>query len=191
VAADVQGAYSTGFQVNEEPDGKWHPLKISTSRRGVKLVCKQGYLSEGPVAVAEVWSKEQWAAVLRHPLGSSAIHLDAHVRRVKDAPAGTLDIIVQVEPGDLHFRPNGQGIEAQYEIAIAERVSAGIGRVQSEAGAFTFPKEKASQVLPENLRYQYHWTLSNGATGLRLLYHDKLTGRYGTLEVPLNKIAGS
>lgn len=188
VAADLRGAYTVGFYANEEPDNKWHDLKLKSSRAGVKLRGKQGYRSEMPAASAEEWTQQDLSAVLLNPLGSSAIHLDAFVRPAPDAGPRTFDLLVQVDPNEIHLRPEGDQIEAQYEVALAEWMASGIGRVQRQSGTAKFPKDKVNQLTPADLRYHQRWTLAPGATGLRLLFRDKFTGRYGTLEVPLARI---
>lgn len=190
VAADIKGSYSLGFYAGEEADGKWRGVKLKTSRDGVRLLLKEGYLDEGGEAKSEAWTPEQWSAAMFNPLGSSAIQLDARVTPLKNTEPGAVEILVQVDPANLYFRKVEKGMLAEFELGVAEKTAAGSGRVSRESGDALVPADKVDSLSPENFRYTKRWKLTPGAVGLRVLFHDKATGRYGTLDLPVARIKG-
>ena len=89
-ASDLEGSYTLGFYVSDEPDSKWHNLKASVKRSGVNLRHRKGYLAEPVAATPTLWTNEMAMAVIANPIGSSAVQLTAYCaparrRRARDA----------------------------------------------------------------------------------------------------------
>ncbi|RPI20078.1 MAG: VWA domain-containing protein [Acidobacteriales bacterium] len=177
--ADLRGSYSLGFYALGEPDGKWHKLNVRVKRRGVKLVHRQGYVSETPAAQSPDWPAEQWNAAMYNPLGSTALHLDARCER---APGdGTLSVSLSIPAEDLHFRKVGDQLVADLDIGIGEKTAAGVlGLWQEKATAIGDPAG--------SVRYRKSWKVNPAASTIRLIVRDRLTGRFGTLEVAVRNI---
>lgn len=105
-AADIHGSYSLAFYAPEQPDGKWHNLKVRSSRSGVDLLHREGYIAEVPVEkTAAAWTDDQWRSAISNPLGSGAILLTAKV--LPGNEPGALRIEVQIEPKSVYFRRAG------------------------------------------------------------------------------------
>lgn len=171
---DMRGAYTLAFYVEEEPDGKWHGLKVRTKREGVRLTYRQGFLAEDAARRA-AWGGPEWRAAASDPLGSSAIALDARCAE----EAGAVKLTVQIEPEHLEFRKvDGRNL-AEVEVLVAEKTATGPSALHLEAGRIGD--------TPEAARYQRTWRPGEGATAVRVVVRDKTTGRYGTLDVPLKK----
>jgi len=176
VAGDLRGAYTLGFYAGDEADGKWRDVKLKTTRGGVKLLSREGYLAEGVAPEAAAWTAERWRQVVFNPVGSTGIHMNAKFEMVKGQP-GVVDVIVEVDGADLYFRKTDKGDVAQYEVAIAEKNATGAGRLHIDAG------EATGSVV-----YRQRWPLSAGMTTLRIMVHDKFSGRYGTLDVAVSRL---
>ena len=97
-ASDLEGSYTLGFYVSDEPDSKWHNLKASVKRSGVNLRHRKGYLAEPVAAVPVVWTNDMAMAVISNPIGSSQVRLTASCGSVPGGEPGTLAVNLQIEP---------------------------------------------------------------------------------------------
>jgi len=184
---DMLGAYSVGFYSGEEPDGKWHGMKVKVKRSGVRLVYRQGFLAESPAAAPAAWTEEEWRSAVYNPLGSGAISIDARCEPMPGKP-GQLGLVMQADPRQLHFRKEKDNVVAEIEIAIAEKGPAGELAFHQENGTITVPAAQSTRMGPEQTRYFHSWKPAPGSVTIRLVVRDKFTGRYGTLDVPVSKI---
>lgn len=188
-ATDIQGAYSLGFYLDEEPDGKWRTLKVRISRPGVRLRYQQGYLADAPASQPTAWTPEQWTAALSNPLGSSAVHIDAICRPAAGEEPGAISVEMRIEPADLTYEKEDDGRRARLELAVAEKGPVGVIGYQRVAGSLRIPAGVNAMPSPEESRYERTFMPRPGVTALRLLVRDQRTAQYGTLDVPLNRCA--
>lgn len=185
---DVLGAYTLGFYAGSDPDGKWHELKVRSKRSGVRLVHRQGYIAEtGGSALAE-WTTAEWRSAAANPLGSTAIAIDARCQPPPGGDPTTLAMVLQLEPRHLLFRRQGEQMVADVEIAVAEKLPSGETSFHHEPGQFRLSLEQYASITPANLRYARTWKPAPGVATFRVLVRDRLTGRYGTLDLPAARI---
>ena len=185
IVGDMQGSYTLGFYLPENPDNKWHKLKVEVKRSGVSVRHREGYLADSRVAQAGKWKDEMFQAALSNPLGSSAIPLSAAVKRT---PSGELAITVLADTGVLQFLPDGESLKATLEILVADRTAEGPGRSNKSELTSTVPAARWEVARLQPTRYEATWKPAAAATNLRVIVHDVNSGRYGSLDVPLSKV---
>lgn len=185
-AADVRGAYTLAFYTSEDPDGKWHTLKASVRRPGVKLLHRQGYLAEQTASRPQNWNEAEWQTAILNPLGSSSIRIDAKCTPAEGGEAGLYDISVEVEPADLYFQRAGDLDIAGLDIAVAGKTPEGAATYRVEKGSVKFPPSQEDRA-PANCRYERRWKAEQNVTAVRILVRDRYTARYGTVDIPLQK----
>jgi VWFA-related protein len=186
-ASDLEGSYTLGFYVSDEPDSKWHNLKASVRRSGVNLRHRKGYLAE-PVAVSPaVWTNDLAMAAINNPIGSSAVQLTAYCGAAPGGEPGTLQVNLQIEPGSLRFQPAGQDLQARIQVLFAERASDGRTRLTTDAPIVKIPTQSWEKAQEDGIHYARQWRPAADAVSLRVVVRDMLTGKYGTLDVPLKK----
>lgn len=188
-AMDMQGAYSVGFYLPDDADGKWHGLKLKTTRPGVKLVHREGYYAETTASQPTVWTKEEWAKALMNPLGSSAVHLDGRCEVFSGEGGGEVGVVVEVEPKDLHFEQKADGVAAHLELGIGEKDATGIVGYQRFSGTLKLPPGTTQLPPPSDNRLERRWKPRANASSLRVIVRDLLTGQYGSLDMPLKSCA--
>ena len=185
-AADLRGAYTLAFYSLGQPDGTWHDVDVKVKRRGVKLLHRQGYLSDPPKPQPTDWSEEQWRWAVANPLGSSVIHLDARVERLRDAEAGTCGLLLLISPDELTFRKKGDQLAADVDIVVAEKPPSGAFSFRVGATTLTVPAGK--DTTGTVVRYRDRWKIKPDTTTIRLVVRDRFTGRHGTLDIPLKQV---
>jgi VWFA-related protein len=188
-ALDLEGSYTLGFYVSDEPDGKWHNLKATVKRSGVSLRHRTGYLSEAVAATPTSWTSETAMAVIANPIGSSAVQLTAYCAPAAEGDPGTLQVNLRIETASLRFDGVGQGRQARIQVILAGRAADGSARLTIDAPIFTIPAQGWEAAQQEGLLYARRWKPAPGAESLRVVVRDMLTGQYGTLDVPLKKLA--
>ncbi len=186
IAADSEGAYSLGFYADGEPDDKWHGLKVSVTRKGVKLKYRDGYLSEAPPDAPLEWTDDQWRAAVYNPVGSTAVRLDARFQINDAADSKTVSMVMQIVTDDLHFRQVDGRSSAAADVAIVDKLPNAQFRMQRDQTEIPFPEGEAGDVGVVQVRHS--WELAPGASAVRLIVRDRLTGRYGTLDAPVKDI---
>jgi VWFA-related protein len=188
-ALDLEGSYTLGFYVSEEPDSKWHNLKASVKRSGVNLRHRKGYLAEAVAATPTLWTNDMAMAVIANPIGSSAVQLTASCAPTADGEAGTLQVNLRIEAGSLRFHTDGQELQAKIQVILAERAPNGSTRLTTDAPTVKIAAQRWEAAEQEGLRYARRWKPAPDAVSLRIVVRDMITGQYGTLDVPLKKLA--
>jgi VWFA-related protein len=187
-ASDLEGSYTLGFYVSDEPDGKWHNLKASVKRSGVNLRHRKGYLAEAVASTPTLWTTETAMAVITNPIGSSAVQLTAYCAPVPDGDPETLQINLRVETASLRFHEDGQQRLARIQVIFAGRAANGSTRLTIDAPTVKIPAQRWETVQQEGVLYTRRWKPEPDAVSLRVVVRDTITGHYGTLDVPLKKI---
>ena len=187
-ASDLEGSYTLGFYVSDEPDGKWHSLKASIKRSGVNLRHRKGYLAEAVAATPALWTNETAMAVIANPIGSSAVQLTAYCARAAGDPE-TLQINLRIETASLRFDEDGPARQARIQVIFAGRAADGSTRLTTDAPIVKIPTQSWETAQREGLLYARRWKPAPDAASLRVVVRDMITGQYGTLDVPLKKLA--
>jgi VWFA-related protein len=185
-ASDLRGAYTVGFYSVGAPDGNWHDLKVATNRPGVRLLHRQGYISEAPKAQPMLWTDPQWQWAIANPLGSTVIHLDARIEPTAKVPAGTYDLLLLIPPDELYFRQAGDKAVADVDVVLAEKLPNGSFSYRVEPRALAVPA--GTPTADAVVRYMDRWKLRPGTSTIRLIVRDKNTGSFGTLDISTKQL---
>jgi VWFA-related protein len=187
-AADMRGAYSLGFYAIDEPDNTWRRLDVKVQRHSVRLSHRKGYLSRVAALQPQDWSEDQWSAAVYNPLGSTNLRVDASCEIISNAGSRTLRVVLYVAAADLAFRRLGNELGADIEVAIAEKSADGKFRIRKENSSIRFPDARAAEAATSLARYTQNWQIGPDTSTIRLIARDRFTGRYGTLDVPVNSV---
>jgi len=183
-ATDLRGSYSVGFYVPDNSDNRWREFDVKVSRPGVRVLHRKGYMALAPVKQPVNWSEAEWRAAMQNPLGSTAIRVDARA----DVVAGGLNVLLQIAADDLYYkRVNGQPV-TDLEIGFGERNSTEWTRVRRDAATITIKENPNQAVKPSLVRFSKVWTIEPDTSEVRLVVRDRMTGRFGVLDMPLTHV---
>ncbi len=183
-ANDMRGSYSVGFYVADNTDNRWHDFDVRVTRPGVGVLHRKGYMALAPVKQPVNWAEPDWQAALQNPLGSTAIRLDA---RADAVPYG-LNVLIQIAADDLYYkRVNGQPV-ADLEIGFGERNTKQWTRVRRDGAIITVKENPQAAVQPSIVRFAKVWTIEPETSHVRLIVRDRMTARFGVLDMPLKDI---
>jgi VWFA-related protein len=183
-ATDMRGSYSVGFYVPDNSDHRWREFDVKVSRAGVSVLHRKGYMALAPVKQPVNWSQADWQAAMQNPLGSTAIRLDARAEAVQNG----LSVLLQIAADDLYYkRVNGAPV-TDLEIAFGERNAKEWTRVRRDGATITIKENPQQTVKPSIVRFSKTWTLEPDTTQVRLIVRDRMTARFGALDMPLSEI---
>jgi VWFA-related protein len=183
-ATDMRGSYSVGFYVPDNSDHRWREFDVTVRRPGVRILHRRGYMALAPVKQPANWSQLEWQAAIQNPLGSTAIRLDARA----DAVSGGLNVLIQIAADDLYYkRVNGAPV-TDLEIGFGERNAKEWTRVRRDGAVITIKENPRQTVKPSIVRFSKTWTIDPDTTQVRLVVRDRMTGRFGVLDMPLADI---
>ena len=179
-AVDQRGTYELGFYVPDEGDDAWHSIKVDVKRAGVSVRHREGHLAprrERP----QNWLAKSWNSLAYQPLDSTGIRLNAR----SDVARNRVVLQLEVAAADVYFyEKTGQTI-ADLEIGLVEIGRNGPTNVRQQ------PLEITRNTPPQPIRDEMipvktTWPLNGETKSVRAIVRDRFTGRYGTLEMPLN-----
>lgn len=183
-ATDMRGSYSVGFYVPENSDNRWREFDVRVSRPGVRILHRKGYMALAPVRQPVNWSQAEWQAAMQNPLGSTAIRLDARA----DPTADGLNVLIQIAADDLYYKRVAGSPVTDLEIGFGERNTKEWTRVRRDGATITIKENPQQPVKASIVRFQKMWTIEPDTTQVRLIVRDRMTGRFGVLDMPLKDI---
>jgi hypothetical protein len=99
-----------------------------------------------------------------------------------------LNVVVQIPAEDLEFRRVNGVATCSLEIALAERTPQGLLGIRRELGSFVINDDQARELTKVTIRFPKQWALDPKTSLIRLVVRDSFTGRYGTLDVPVDAL---
>jgi VWFA-related protein len=187
VTSDLDGSYTLGFYTPDEPDGKWHRLKVEIKQPGAHLLHKEGYLADPVAAKSTAWDEERVRSILTSPFGSAAIRLTARCAPSSGSESGALQLTLQIEADDIQWRNESDRMTAAIEVYIVEKSAGEAMRFHhSKINARFLPAQMVA-VREKGLPFNYQWKIGTGTHKLRVLIRDIATGQFGTLDIPISQ----
>ena len=183
-AMDMRGSYSVGFYVPDNSDHRWREFDVRVNRPGVSVLHRKGYMALAPVKQPVNWSQDEWQAAMQNPLGSTAIRLDARA----DAVAEGLNVLIQIAADDLYYKHVNGAPVTDLEIGFGERDRKAWTRVRRDGATITIKERPEQVVKPTIVRFSKVWTVHADTTHVRLIVRDRMTGRFGALDMPLAEV---
>jgi VWFA-related protein len=180
--ADLRGAYTIGFYVPEEPDNRWHKLKVNVAHPGVSVRHREGYLATAAAPESLQWSDETWRTVISNPIGSSVIPLTAHC---ETTPGGEIDLALVIDVKNLDFHSDGGNLRADLQAAIVERTADGQTRPRFSPVTASVPAAEWEVLRARGISLRRQWKPGPDTSTVRVVVRDMRTGQYGSVDVPL------
>jgi len=183
---DLDGSYTVGFYADDTPDDEWHQINLKSLRRGVKLTYRKGYLLSAPSEQPQKWSEEEWMLPIVNPLGSTQIHLDA---RCEPADGdGTYDLLLEMAADDLEFVQVAERSKADLDIAVAEKTAVGEFSFTVYSASVQLTGDQEAPAAGTLARAELGFQLEPDTVTMRVVVRDRYTGRYGTLDLPVDRL---
>lgn len=179
-ATDNRLSYSIAF---EPPlggwDGKYHKIRVSCARKGVRLQTKQGYYAFAADAHEGDQEKASIQSAVSSPFDVAEIGLYSGLTPTGKSP-GEFRLDVRIDAGDLELARDGDVFTGQLAVGFIAYLAEG-GAEASPLRTYA-PRVTAEQVR-EGITMMRMATLPENVRKIRVVVLDRTTGAVGSLTV--------
>jgi hypothetical protein len=180
---DARTSYQLGYYAPlENWDGKFHKLRVTCKRNGVRVQAKTGYYAwpEDPDADGR---QEVRAAVLQ-PFDAGEIGVRAALTSA--AGAGTPKIKVVIDARDVAMTRDGDRYKGQLLVAMASYGSGGAVQASPmQTIDLDYAAADRDQVLSQGINYAPELPASQNLTSMRFIVFDQIAHTTGSVTIPL------
>ncbi len=178
---DIRGAIAmaasdarVSYQIAYEPslgnwDGKYHKIRVTCTRKGVKLETKQGYYAFANLAAEGDREKTAIETAIASGLNATEIGIYAKLSE-HDAAPRNVELAIRIDPAD---------ITGHLAVSVAGYLKDGRMEI--------FPVEEVTPKPGEAIFTERRLTLTDGVEKLRVLVYDRGSGALGSLAIPLRR----
>jgi VWFA-related protein len=177
--ADARGTYQAAYYAPAKTaDGKFHKLRVSTTRKGVRILAEEGYTAGPPEAIAQ----SNLELVGSRPFDTPDIGL-----RASFATAGTTTRFqIRVDPRDLVLQHGGNTYTGGLSsVFIYYNADGARSASPPEVSNLSLTQQQLDAAMKDGYLFNTETKLPSGARKLRLIVQDTATGIAGSLSMPL------
>jgi VWFA-related protein len=169
VSRDAAHSYSIFYDPSAENwDSKFHKVRLTSERKGLKLRVKQRY----------------YALPLQAPYDDPGIGLRATM--TPGAEPKVVQVQFKVDPADLYLREEGDNFSGAVTFLIADRNAAGpIGDPMISAFPIHLTKAQYATALKEGVPIAQGHSISDAIQKLRIIVLDQGSNIAGSLSIPV------
>ncbi|MGA3201333.1 MAG: VWA domain-containing protein [Bryobacteraceae bacterium] len=178
LARDAASSYSIFYNPPADNwDSKFHKLRITTERKGLKLRVKQRYYALPRPDAGQLALR----AAFQSPLDDPGIGL-----RVTASPgAGTVHLEIRVNAADLMLHEEGDSFTGGVTFLVADRSAAGpVGDPVISGSAIKLTREQLATAMKDGLPIVQDHPITNAIQTLRVIVLDQGSNIAGSLTIP-------
>jgi len=184
---DSRLVYVLGYYpAHKDWKGRFHKVAVEVKRPDVELNYRHGYFAQ-PEEPADSWYRERVLdAALWSPIDAAALGLTVAVR---SAPAGGLDLALQLGPRDLALQHKQDKWACHLDVWLVQ-LDRKDRHLKTDARTNNLALDQATyeRVMQANgLMLAEHLDPAPEATLLRIVARDVASGALGSLTVPLRR----
>lgn len=181
-ANDARMSYLLAFEPGlDKWDGKYHKLRVTCSRKGVRLQTKQGYYAFAGDAHDGDQEKAAIRAAISSPFDVPEIGLYARLTPDGKTPQG-MTLSLRVDAADIQLVREGEQLVAQMGVEFSGYLADGSSE-STAAGTFTvrLKEEQREQAMQKGLLLERHVDLPPTIRKIRAIVYDCASGAIGSL----------
>jgi len=176
---DARATYEAGYYVPaKEADGKFHKLRVSTTRKGIKILSQDSYVALSPQDI----SNEQFRLVSSRPFDTADIGLRASVT----VQGNAAKFQIHIDPRDLALQHSGNSYTGSVSLSL---IFSGTGQTSSAPSSSVSNLSLSQDQFDAAAKDGYLVTLDKplpaGTRSIRIVAQDAASGTVGSLSVPV------
>jgi len=185
---DVKQSYLVTYAPSwENWDGKYHKIRITCTRKGVRLQARQGYSAYADQASSAKEAHEAIDAAIQSPLDAAEIGLRATATPLAGDPP-VLRLAVRIDLADVQLTQTGDVYTGQLAARFIEYLDDGTMR-QSKPGSLDLrlTQEERGAAMKEGYAVAEDLAVSSHVEKIRVIVFDGGSTAIGSLSVPVGK----
>jgi VWFA-related protein len=177
------------YQIAYEPslgnwDGKYHKIRVTCTRKGVRVETKQGYYAFANLAAEGDQEKTVLDAAIAS--GFNATGIGVYARMTENAATHTVELAIRVDPGDIALAETGGTATGKLAVGVAGYLKDGrMEMFPTEEVPLKLTAPQREQVVREGIAIEKRLVLTQGVERLRVLVYDRGSGAVGSLAIPV------
>jgi len=182
LARDAARSYSIYYDAPPENwDSKWHKIRVTTERKGLKLRVKQRYYAYPDERPDAAKRQPVLAAAFQAPYDDPSIGLRATV--TPGADAKSVQVQFHIDPADLFLREEGDAYSGAVIFLIADRGTTGpVG----DPMLINYPVHLTRAQMKEGIAITQTHAINDAIKNLRVIVLDQGSDVAGSLTIPLS-----
>lgn len=183
---DVRTSYQLAFAPSKEQwDGKFHKLRVTCARKGVRIQTKEGYYAFSAQSPNAIPAKEALETALGAQFDSPEIGITTRISP-SDKLAKAVHFRIRIEPADVLLKHEGVEYTAQLQVQMAAFTADDhASQTAIVPVSWQCPEAERDKAMQEGILMQKEMTLPDGIQKVRFVVMDARTGAVGSLTMPI------
>jgi VWFA-related protein len=185
-ASDARMSYQIAYDPPlEKWDGKYHKIRVTCSRKGVRLQTKQGYYAFAADAHEGDQEKAAIETAISSPFDIPEIGLYARVAPGGQTP-GAMNLDMRIDAADVLLAREGELFTGQLAVSVAGYLADGRAEA-SPPGTFAIrlSPEQREQAMKQGFSLERLVNLPATIRKIRVMVYDRASGAIGSLTLPV------
>lgn len=185
VARDTASSYTLVYDVPIDSwDSKFHKIRVSSERKGVKLRVQQRYYAYPDKRPEPVRQHTALAGAYQSPLDNPEIGLRAAISPGAD-PGKTVHLQIRVNPADLLMHENGDHFTDDLTLLVEDIGIAGpIGEPAVMNSSVDLSREQREAALKDGITISQDHPINASVKKVRIIVLDPGSDEVGSLTIP-------
>lgn len=186
--ADAKQSYLISYTPPPETwDGKYHKIRVTSSRKGIRLQTRQGYLAFAEQAATGKQENDAIEAAVLSPFDAAEIGLTATAEKLAGDPP-VLHMAVRVDLAGVQLSQAGDFYNGQLAVRVLEYQDDGTMR-QSKPATLSLHLTRAERdaAFKDGYAVTEDLAIAPGVEKVRAIVFDPASGVIGSLSIPIAK----
>lgn len=185
--SDGQSNYELAYYPNHGKwDGKFHEIKVKVRRPGLQVHYRRGYFASADVPSNAAERKASLDTAVISPIDATNLSIYASVIRLPEPSTGELQFKTWLDLHEIMFQESGGRQNGNLEVILVQKdANTKVLDTDSKNLEFSFEPERYQALLKSGMTLIRNLPMKAGATQVRIIVRDSLSGATGSVLVPL------
>ena len=190
VLKEVAASDSSFYEIDYDPsaanwDSKFHRIRITCERKGVKLQARERYFALPDARPPEERVKAALMDVFQSPHDAPDIGIRSKIASLEGGKAG-VHMDISIDPSDILLRAQGGEFSGAIYFLISDRGPSGpLGEPTVASFKLDFTPAQHDTILREGIRLSQDHPTKDATQAVRIIVLDQNTNAVGSLTLPV------